>query len=93
MKKFLCVAGSVLALSMSSFAFAGEAENAAWINKCFNEVDREGNSESIVKSWCTCMNGEMDESETLSILAWVKTANGKKADDKCTKSSGWVEKK
>ena len=84
---------AMVALSLfSGIAYSGPAEDAAWINKCAGEVDPEGNPPNVVKSWCTCMNGEMSENETLSILAWEKTPAGQTADKKCSASSGWKSK-
>jgi hypothetical protein len=38
------------------------------------------------------MNNEMDDSETLSVSAWEKTAKGKVAMAACDKKSGWDKK-
>jgi len=67
-------------------AFA-DADDAAWIKKCVNDNKREGATPEVVAAYCSCMNGKMSSSETLSITAWEKTHPDEMAA--CDKESGW----
>ena len=88
MKLFL---GSVaLAAVLAGPALAATSDDAKWVAKCVGDNAGAKNvTVEIITSYCTCMNNEMDDNETLSITAWEKTGKGKVAMAKCDKESGW----
>jgi len=90
MKLFL---GSLaLAIVLAGPAFAG-SDDAKWVAKCISDNAGAKNvTVEIITSYCTCMNNEMDDSETLSVTAWEKTPKGKVAMAACDKKSGWDKK-
>jgi hypothetical protein len=64
-----------------------DADDAAWIKKCVADNKREGATPEVVAAYCSCMNGKMTSSETLSVTAWEKTHPTEMAA--CDKESGW----
>ena len=79
---------ALLACLASTPTLAGP-DDAKWVAKCVGDnSDAKVKVETITK-YCTCMNNEMDNNETLSITAWEKTPVGKTAMAKCDKESGW----
>jgi hypothetical protein len=64
-----------------------DADDAAWIKKCVNDNKREGATPEVVAAYCSCMNGKMSSSETLSVSAWEKTHPTEMAA--CDKEAGW----
>jgi hypothetical protein len=90
--KFALGAGAAIAgVVFAGFAMAG-ADDAKWVAKCVGDNAGAKVSVEIITSYCTCMNNEMDDNETLSITAWEKTAKGKVAMAMCDKKSGWDKK-
>jgi len=91
MKLFL---GSVaLAAVLAVPALAATSDDAKWVAKCVSDNAGAKNvTVEIITGYCTCMNNEMDDNETLSITAWEKTGKGKVAMAKCDKKSGWDKK-
>lgn len=91
MKLFL---GSVaLAAVLAVPALAATSDDAKWVAKCVSDNAGAKNvTVEIITSYCTCMNNEMDDNETLSITAWERTAKGKVAMAACDKKSGWDKK-
>ncbi len=71
---------------MAAPAFA-DGDDAAWIKKCVSDNKREGATPEVVAAYCSCMNGKMSSSETLSVTAWEKTHPDEMAA--CDKESGW----
>ena len=82
----LLIAVSFVSLSAVVPAFA-DGDDAAWIKKCVNDNKREGATPEVVAAYCSCMNGKMSSSETLSVTAWEKTHPAEMAA--CDKESGW----
>ena len=80
------IAASFVAVSPISPALAN-ADDAAWIKRCVNDNKRGGATPEVVAAYCSCMNGKMSTSETLSITAWEKTHPDEMAA--CDKESGW----
>ncbi len=80
------IAASFVAMSPVSPALAN-ADDAAWIKKCVNDNKRAGATPEVVAAYCSCMNGKMSTSETLSVTAWEKTHPDEMAA--CDKESGW----
>ena len=67
-------------------AFAN-ADDDAWIAKCVGDNADQGQSAQTIAVYCSCMNGKMSTSETLSITAWEKTHP---AEEKaCSKAANW----
>ena len=64
-----------------------DADDAAWIKRCVNDNQRGGATPQVVAAYCSCMNGKMSSSETLSVSAWEKTHPTEMAA--CDQESGW----
>jgi hypothetical protein len=82
----LLLASVFVALPVVTPALA-DGDDAAWIKKCVNDNKREGATPEVVAAYCSCMNGKMSSSETLSVTAWEKTHPTEMAA--CDKESGW----
>lgn len=76
-----------LSLTSTITPARADADDAAWIKKCVNDNKREGATPEVVAAYCSCMNGKMSSSETLSVSAWEKTHPTEMAA--CDKESGW----
>ena len=74
----------VIRLRLTKFA---NADDDAWIAKCVGDNADQGQSAQTIAVYCSCMNGKMTTSETLSITAWEKTHPAEMAA--CDKESGW----
>jgi len=81
----------LIALFAATSLVAGP-DDKKWVDQCIKDNKGE-ESAAVVKKYCECMNEEMSDSEEMSITQWEKTANGKKAEVKCDKASGWKSKK
>jgi hypothetical protein len=79
----LALAGSVL---VSVAAMADEAD-AQWVAKCVSDNQRGSPPVEVITKYCTCMNGKMSTTETLSVSAWEKTHSAEQAA--CDKEAGW----
>ena len=89
-----CLLGSfalLATLAIAAPAVAGP-DDAKWVAKCVGDNSGAKVKVEIISSYCTCMNNEMDDNETLSITAWEKTSKGKIAMATCDKKSGWDKK-
>jgi len=87
--KFAIAASLVLAgLAFAAPASAGP-DDAKWVARCVGDNKDAKVAVEVITKYCTCMNNQMDDSETLSITAWEKTPPGKVAMAKCDKESGW----
>ena len=78
-------------LSLVAFAPAGpafaNADDDAWIAKCVGDNADQGQTAETIAVYCSCMNGKMSTSETLSITAWEKLHP---AEEKaCSKAANW----
>jgi hypothetical protein len=87
----LLLGSLALTVVLSGPAFAA-SDDAKWVAKCVSDNAGAKVSVEIIAKYCTCMNNEMDDNETLSITAWEKTAKGKVAMASCDKKSGWDKK-
>jgi hypothetical protein len=77
---------SLLAMSPIGPAFAN-ADDDAWIAKCVGDNADQGQTAETIAVYCSCMNGKMSTSETLSITAWEKLHP---AEEKaCSKAANW----
>lgn len=88
MKKFI-VACMFAMVAMGSVS-AG-SDDVKWINQCIKDNADEGQSASVVRAYCTCMNNKMSDDETQSITQWEKTH--RKEEEACSKQAGWKDKK
>ena len=89
----LLLGSLALAAVLASPVFAATNDDAKWVAKCVSDNAGAKNvTVEIIASYCTCMNNEMDDSETLSVSAWEKTGKGKVAMAACDKKSGWDKK-
>jgi hypothetical protein len=90
-----CLLGSlaiVIAIATSP-ALTATNDDAKWVAKCVSDNASAKNvTVEIISAYCTCMNNEMDDNETLSVSAWEKTSKGKVAMAACDKKSGWDKK-
>lgn len=86
MKKSIFKWFVIAAVMASGQAFAG-SDDDAWIAKCVKDNAKEGATASVVKKYCTCMNGKMDDNETKSISNWEKTHPYEMKA--CEKEAGW----
>jgi hypothetical protein len=84
-------AALLIAVSFASLSAVGpvyaDGDDAAWIKKCVGDNKREGATPEVVAAYCSCMDGKMSSSETLSVTAWEKTHPNEMAA--CDKESGW----
>ena len=91
--KFALAAAALLAeVVLGAPAYAAPSDDAKWVAKCVRDNAGAKSQRRDHHSYCTCMNNEMDDNETLSITAWEKTAKGKVAMAACDKKSGWDKK-
>jgi hypothetical protein len=82
----LVIACSFIAFSAGCPAFAN-ADDDAWIAKCVADNADQGQTAETIATYCSCMNGKMSSSETLSITAWEKSHP---AEEKaCSKAANW----
>lgn len=87
MKKMIAVlVAGLVGVGFGSAAFANE-DDANWVAKCVKDNAKEGVSVEVMAKYCTCMNGKMSDSETLSITAWEKSHPAEMAA--CEKEAGW----
>ena len=79
-------AGAAFAVTAVEPAFAN-ADDDAWIAKCVGDNADQNQSPETIAVYCSCMNGKMSTSETLSITAWEKIHP---AEEKaCSTAAGW----
>ena len=75
-----------LTLLAGGLAFAGPDDDK-WVYKCIADNANEGAKPEVVRAYCECMNGKMDDKETKSISSWEKThPDERKA---CEAQAGW----
>jgi len=87
--KFAITAGLLLTgLAFAAPAVAGP-DDAKWVARCVADNKDAKVAVEVITKYCTCMNNQMDDNETLSVTAWEKTPPGKVAMAKCDKESGW----
>ena len=79
----LLLAGSVLA---STAAYADRAD-AQWVARCVSDNQRGNATVEQIAKYCTCLNGKMDDNETLSVTAWEKSHPTEMK--MCERESGW----
>lgn len=80
------IAVSFVAIAPIGPAFAN-ADDDAWIAKCVGDNADQGQSAETIAVYCSCMNGKMSSSETLSITAWEKKHP---AEEKaCSQAAHW----
>jgi len=82
---------TLAAMSFVAFAPAApalaNADDDAWIAKCVGDNADQGQTPETIAVYCSCMNGKMSSSETLSITAWEKLHP---AEEKaCSKAANW----
>ena len=89
----LLLGSLALAAVLAGPVAAATNDDAKWVAKCVSDNAGAKNvTVEIITSYCTCMNNEMDDNETLSVSAWEKTGKGKVAMAACDKKSGWDKK-
>jgi hypothetical protein len=84
-------AATLAAVSFLAFAPIGPAfansDDDAWIAKCVGDNSDQGQSAETIAVYCSCMNGKMSSSETLSITAWEKKHPVE--EKACSKAANW----
>ena len=90
--KFALSAFAILAGVSFATPTLAASDDAKWIARCLRDNADAKVKVEIITSYCSCMNNEMDDNETLSITAWEKTPKGKVAMASCDKKSGWDKK-
>ena len=85
------LAGLLLGVSLMPTAGLAQKMNAddvKWINQCIDDNRGEaGATPAIVRTYCMCMNEQMDNNETRSITQWEKSHPA--ARKACEKQAGW----
>ena len=77
----------ILAALVSSPALAVTTDDVKWINQCASDNADQGAAKEVVLKYCTCMNEQMSDDESLSITEWEKQhPDERKA---CEKEAGW----
>jgi hypothetical protein len=82
----LLIAATLVAAPAAGPAFAN-ADDDAWIAKCVSDNADQGQSAETIATYCSCMNGKMSSSETLSITAWEKLHPVE--EKACSKAANW----
>ena len=86
--KFASALLLVLAVSSPASAQEMNADDLKWVNQCIRDnKDEAGGTPAIVRTYCTCMNDKMDNSETRSITQWEKA--NPTARRACERQAGW----
>ncbi|WP_186510758.1 hypothetical protein [Caenimonas sedimenti] len=78
-------AGGRAASASASDKASAEDEKA--IAECISDNKTEGARREVVLKYCTCMNDQMEDHETLSISEWEK--NHPASVKACDKVAGW----
>ncbi|MBF0213725.1 MAG: hypothetical protein HQM00_09210 [Magnetococcales bacterium] len=86
MRGVLVLGAMMMAFGMANTASAG-SDDEAWVAKCIRDNKHEGQSQATVAIYCSCMNNQMSDNETLSITAWEKSHPAEMAQ--CEKEAGW----
>jgi hypothetical protein len=63
------------------------ADDKKWVNECIQDNQDQGQTAQTIRTYCTCMNDQMSETETQTITQWEKTH--KKEADMCSSKAGW----
>lgn len=87
MKKVLIGLMAIAGMAAGVTAIAQSADDKKWVNQCMKDNKDEGAKESVVRTYCVCMNDKMDENETRSITQWEKA--NPEARKACEKKAGW----
>ena len=80
------IASSFLSISAVAPALAN-SDDDAWIKRCVNDNSDQNQSADVLAVYCSCMDGKMSSSETLSITAWEKTHPTEQ--EACSKAAKW----
>jgi hypothetical protein len=82
----LLVAATLLAGCVTTGSSAS-SDDRRWINQCLRDNRDARVPQSVVRSYCTCMNDRMSSSETRSITQWERA--NPRAREACERRSGW----
>ena len=78
------VVGQTFMVTGQAFA---DSSDFSWVNKCIEDNKTQGQEDSVVIAYCSCMNNKMSSVETKSISAWEQS-NPKEAKE-CSVQAGW----
>ena len=86
MKFAKSLACALVALTVGGTAFA-DSDDVKWVERCIKDNKNEGAKPDVVRKYCVCMNGKMDDSETRTITQWEQANPA--AMKACEKEAGW----
>ncbi|MBI1209030.1 MAG: hypothetical protein GC191_17295 [Azospirillum sp.] len=75
------------AATLVSGAARADSDDAKWVAKCIADNADAKVSKEVVVTYCTCMNGKMESSETQSITQWEKSHPTERTA--CEAEAGW----
>ncbi len=86
--KFVLLLALALGAGCSATASSSSADDRRWINQCLRDNREARVPQSVVRSYCSCMNDRMSSNETRSITQWERA--NPRAREACERRSGWV---
>ena len=85
--RLLLGAAALAVSSVTPAAAQQSADDVKWIKVCVDDNKDEGQTSTVVLSYCTCMNNKMSNNETRSITQWEKA--NPRAQEACGREAGW----
>jgi hypothetical protein len=85
--KIAIAAAMLSALALTTLAQAQTADDRKWVARCLMDNADAKVAQTVVQTYCTCMNDKMDDNETRSITTWEKA--NPVAKKECEQKSGW----
>jgi hypothetical protein len=85
--KIAIAAALLSALALTTAAQAQTADDQRWVAQCLRDNADAKVVQTVVKTYCECMNEKMDDNETRSITVWERANPTAKRD--CEQKSGW----
>lgn len=89
MKKYLIGTSLIFGAFLVVNPVLAGSDDFKWVNQCIEDNKSEGQEDSVVIAYCSCMNNKMSATETQSISEWEKT-HPKEAEE-CAAQAGWQE--
>ena len=88
--KHAVIALAAVATFTAAFAAGparADSDDLKWVGQCVKDNKDEGQTVSVITSYCTCMNNKMSSDETRSITQWEKSH--KREMEACATQAGW----